>query len=35
VTEKNQAIVEKDNAMTQLPILIKAAEHEARHAEHQ
>ena len=35
MTEKHQEIAERDDAMTKLPIAIKAAEHEARRDEHQ
>ena len=35
MTEKHQAIKERDDAMTKLPIAIKAAEYEARRDERQ
>jgi hypothetical protein len=35
MTEKNQAIAERDDVMTNLPIAMKAAEHEARRDERQ
>ncbi len=35
MTEKHQAIAERDDAMTKLPIAIKAAEYEARRDERQ